>query len=121
MGRCRNQGFCCGAGGARFYMEETIGKRVNHERIEEALELDPDLVSTACPFCFVMLDDAVSDKVGGGSLAEGKVKVVDVSQILAESLLPLAAVNGDNGHKSVTVGADAEPDEGGNAERAGQP
>ena len=117
MPRCRNHGFCCGAGGARFYMEETIGKRVNHERIDEALELDPDLVSTACPFCFVMLDDAVSDKVGSGSLGEGQVKVVDVSQILAESLLPLAAVNGNGDHKSVNVGAD----EGSNEERAGQP
>ena len=104
MGRCRNHGFCCGAGGARFYMEETIGKRVNHERIDEALELDPDLVSTACPFCLVMLDDAVSDKMGSGSLAEGSVKVVDVSQILAESLLPVAAVNGNGEHKSVNVG-----------------
>jgi Fe-S oxidoreductase len=117
MPRCRNHGFCCGAGGARFYMEETIGKRVNHERIDEALELEPDLVSTACPFCFVMLDDAVSDKVGKGELAEGRTKVVDVSQILAESLLPVAAVNGDANHKSVTVGAE----EGSTAERAGQP
>ncbi len=126
MGRCRNHGFCCGAGGARFYMEETIGKRVNHERIDEALELDPDLVSTACPFCLVMLDDAVSDKMGSGSLAEGSVKVVDVSQILAESLLPLATVNGDGDHKSVNVGAVAagsvnNPDEDSNAERAGHP
>ena len=108
MQRCRNQGFCCGAGGARFYMEETVGKRVNHERIDEALALEPDLVSTACPFCFVMLDDAVNDKVGKGDVAEGKVKVVDVSQILAESLLPVAAVNGDGGHKSVTAGASAD-------------
>ena len=117
MPRCRNHGFCCGAGGARFYMEETIGKRVNHERIDEALDLEPDLVSTACPFCLVMLDDAVSDKMGSGSLTEGQVKVVDVSQILAESLLPLAAVNGDAGHKSVTVAAD----EGSNEEREGHP
>ncbi|HVM00819.1 MAG TPA: (Fe-S)-binding protein [Egibacteraceae bacterium] len=94
MRRCRNHGFCCGAGGARFYMEEDIGKRVNHERVDEALELGPDLVSTACPFCFVMLDDAVADKVGRGDLAEGQVRVVDVSQILAESLLPGAEVNG---------------------------
>lgn len=94
MGRCRNQGFCCGAGGARFFMEETIGKRVNHERIDEALALNPDFVSTACPFCFVMLDDAVNDKVGSGALAEGSVKVVDVSQLLAQSLLPVVAMNG---------------------------
>jgi Fe-S oxidoreductase len=89
MQRCRSHGFCCGAGGARFYMEEPLGKRVNHERIEEALALEPDLVSTACPFCFAMLDDAVNDKVGQGDVAEGSVEVVDVSQILARSLLPV--------------------------------
>ncbi|MDQ3708400.1 MAG: (Fe-S)-binding protein, partial [Actinomycetota bacterium] len=94
MGRCRSRGFCCGAGGARFYMEEPLGKRVNHERIDEALELHPDLVSTACPFCMVMLDDAVADKTGRGELEQGQVRVVDVAQILAESLLPVAAVNG---------------------------
>jgi Fe-S oxidoreductase len=108
MPRCRNQGFCCGAGGARFWMEETIGKRVNHERIDEALELHPDMVSTACPFCLVMLDDAVADKTQQGRLAEGQVKVVDVAQILAESLLPLAQVNGNGDHPSVTAGDEAE-------------
>jgi Fe-S oxidoreductase len=106
MPRCRNHGFCCGAGGARMWMEETIGKRVNHERIDEALALQPDYVSTACPFCMVMLDDAVNDRVGSGDLEEGTVKVVDVSQILSESMLPIAQVNGDGGHPSVTV---AEP------------
>ncbi len=104
MGRCRNHGFCCGAGGARFYMEERVGKRVNHERIDEALELHPDLVSTACPFCMVMLDDAVADKTGRGELEQGQVRVVDVSQILAESLLPVATVNGDGTHPSATAG-----------------
>ncbi|HSK91757.1 MAG TPA: (Fe-S)-binding protein [Euzebyales bacterium] len=102
MPRCRNKGFCCGAGGARFYMEETIGKRVNHERIDEALALEPDVVSTACPFCLVMLDDAVQDKTGRGELAQGQVSVVDVSSLLAQSLLPLARVNGDGGHPSTT-------------------
>jgi Fe-S oxidoreductase len=103
MQRCRNQGFCCGAGGARMWMEETIGKRVNHDRIDEALALKPDIVSTACPYCLVMLDDAVNDKVGSKDLEEGQVRVVDVSQLLAESLLPVAAVNGDTEHKSVTA------------------
>jgi len=105
MGRCRSRGFCCGAGGARFYMEETIGKRVNHERIDEALELHPDLVSTACPFCMVMLDDAVADKTGRGELEQGQVRVVDVAQILAESLLPVATVNG----RPATAAGDGNP------------
>jgi Fe-S oxidoreductase len=104
MSRCRNHGFCCGAGGARFYMEERIGKRVNHERIDEALALQPDYVSTACPFCLAMLDDAVQDKAGRGDIPAGSVQVVDVSQLLARSLLPLATVNGDGAHPSVTAG-----------------
>jgi len=103
MPRCRNQGFCCGAGGARMWMEESIGKRTNHERIDEALSLNPDIVSTACPYCLVMLGDAVADRVGRGDVAEGAVRVVDVSQLLAESLLPVTAVNGDAGHRSVTA------------------
>jgi Fe-S oxidoreductase len=86
MPRCRERGFCCGAGGARFFMEERVGKRVNHERIDEALALEPDLVVTACPFCLVMLDDAVNDKITEGSLVPGRTRVVDVAQILGESL-----------------------------------
>ncbi|MDQ3610968.1 MAG: (Fe-S)-binding protein [Actinomycetota bacterium] len=94
MPRCRNHGFCCGAGGARMWAEERIGKRVNHERIDEALTLRPDLVSTACPYCLVMLDDAVRDRQGAGRLDDGEVRVVDVSQILAESVLPVAEADG---------------------------
>jgi Fe-S oxidoreductase len=108
MPRCRNKGFCCGAGGARFYMEERIGKRVNTERIDEALALEPDVVSTACPFCLVMLDDAVQDRAGSGDLADGQVQVMDVSRILADSLLPVAAVNGDTTHPSARATVDGD-------------
>ena len=85
MHRCKERGFCCGAGGARMWMEEKIGKRVNVERTEEALGLDPDLISTACPFCMVMLSDAVTAKQADGS-ARDDVAVLDVAQILRQSL-----------------------------------
>jgi Fe-S oxidoreductase len=87
MHRCKDRGFCCGAGGARFWMEEKIGKRVNIERTEEALGLDPDLISTACPFCMVMLTDAVTAKQADGT-ARDTVQVLDVAQILQQSLQP---------------------------------
>jgi Fe-S oxidoreductase len=85
MHRCKERGFCCGAGGARMWMEEKIGKRVNIERTEEALGLDPDMISTACPFCMVMLSDAVTAKQASGE-ARDDVAVLDVAQILQQSL-----------------------------------
>jgi Fe-S oxidoreductase len=85
MHRCKERGFCCGAGGARMWMEERIGKRVNVERVDEALSLDPDVVSTACPYCMVMLSDAVTAKQQSGDARE-TVEVLDVAQILHRSL-----------------------------------
>jgi Fe-S oxidoreductase len=85
MHRCKERGFCCGAGGARMWMEEKIGKRINVERVDEALALDPDIVSTACPFCLVMLGDAVTTKKQEGAARED-VEVLDVSQLLLRSV-----------------------------------
>jgi len=85
MHRCKERGFCCGAGGARMWMEEKIGKRINVERVDEALALDPDIVSTACPFCITMLSDAVTAKQQDGSARED-VEVLDVAQILHRSM-----------------------------------
>jgi len=96
MHRCKDRGFCCGAGGARMWMEEKIGKRVNVERVDEALALDPDIVSTACPFCMVMLSDAVTAKQLDGTAKES-VEVLDVTQILARSLAPREALVGAGG------------------------
>ncbi len=89
MHRCKERGFCCGAGGARMWMEERIGKRINTERIEEALALSPDTISTACPYCLVMLGDAVSAKKSSGEARE-TLEVVDVAQLLARSVTPAA-------------------------------
>ena len=81
MERCREKGFCCGAGGARMWMEENIGKRVNMDRANEALGTGADIVSTACPFCMIMLDDAVKANGKGD-----EVSVMDIAQVVERSL-----------------------------------
>ncbi|WP_405778507.1 (Fe-S)-binding protein [Streptomyces sp. NBC_00859] len=85
MHRHKERGFCCGAGGARMWMEERIGKRINNERVDEALSLNPDIVSTACPFCLVMLTDSVNGKKNDGKAKES-LQVVDVAQLLLDSV-----------------------------------
>jgi len=91
MHRCKERGFCCGAGGARMWMEERIGKRINTERIDEALGTDPDTISTGCPYCLVMLGDAVAAKKSSGEAKE-TLEVVDVAQLLVRSLAEPAPV-----------------------------
>ena len=83
MHRCRERGFCCGAGGARMWLEERIGKRVNLDRTDEALETlgGAGVLSTACPYCLIMLDDAVKERQ-----RDEDVKVLDVAQIVERSL-----------------------------------
>jgi Fe-S oxidoreductase len=103
MHRCKERGFCCGAGGARMWMEERIGKRINTDRIEEALALDPDTISTSCPYCLVMLGDAVSAKKSSGEAKE-TLEVIDVAQLLARSMIPAVAV-GSAGAGNGSVGA----------------
>ena len=61
MPRHADRGLCCGAGGARMWMEEHIGKRVNHERVDEALDTGASKIATGCPFCRVMITDGVDD------------------------------------------------------------
>jgi Fe-S oxidoreductase len=82
MGRNGTKGMCCGAGGARMWMEESIGKKVNDERAQEAIATGATRVATACPFCYIMLDDGV--KAAG--MEEDQVKVADISMHLLEAI-----------------------------------
>ncbi|MEE4263493.1 MAG: heterodisulfide reductase-related iron-sulfur binding cluster [Desulfobacteraceae bacterium] len=75
MARNRTEGFCCGAGGARMFMEETIGKRINHERAEEVMATGAAAVAAACPFCITMLRDGINDN-------KGEVDVKDIAEIV---------------------------------------
>ncbi|MFJ2297007.1 (Fe-S)-binding protein [Streptomyces sp. NPDC087894] len=96
MHRHKERGFCCGAGGARMWMEERIGKRINNERVDEALSLNPDIISTACPFCLVMLTDSVNGKKNEGKAKES-IQVVDVAQLLLESVkTPVTTMESEN-------------------------
>ncbi len=80
-GRNGTTGMCCGAGGARMWMEESIGKKVNDERAEELIATGATKVATACPFCYIMLDDGV--KAAG---AEETVQVADISMHVLAAL-----------------------------------
>ena len=76
------KGMCCGAGGARMWMEENTGVKVNDERAEQAISTGASRVATACPFCYIMLDDGV--KAAGKE--EEEVKVADISIHLLEAI-----------------------------------
>ena len=80
MPRHGEKSFCCGAGGARMWMEEKIGKRINIDRTEEALATGADRIAIGCPFCRVMLSDGLTQKQSEGGREE--VEVVDVAQML---------------------------------------
>jgi Fe-S oxidoreductase/nitrate reductase gamma subunit len=81
MPRNGTKGMCCGAGGARMWMEEHTGKKVNIERTEEALATGAQRIAVACPFCYVMMDDGVKEKG-----RDEDVKVQDIAELLIEAI-----------------------------------
>jgi Fe-S oxidoreductase len=81
MPRNSERSFCCGAGGARMWMEERIGKRINAERVEEALATGARTIAVGCPFCYTMLGDGLTGKQAAGDAGED-VEVVDVATVL---------------------------------------
>ncbi len=81
MDRSKRHGFCCGAGGARMWLEETEGKKINLERMEDVKNLNPDAVATACPFCATMLNDGIKDEG-----LEERTKSKDIAEYVAQAL-----------------------------------
>lgn len=79
MKSCKSRGLCCGAGGAQMFKEAEHGaKEINVERTEQALEIKPDIIASACPFCMTMMTDGVKNKN-----KEDEVKVYDVAELIA--------------------------------------
>jgi Fe-S oxidoreductase/nitrate reductase gamma subunit len=79
--RRKTASFCCGGGGGHMWMEEAPDKRVNTRRVEEILKAGADCVATACPYCLTMFDDGLKAKG-----AEGSVRAMDLSELLADAL-----------------------------------
>ena len=104
MERSKEKSFCCGAGGARMWMEEKLGTRINTNRTEEALATGADRIAIGCPFCKVMLSDGLGAAIQDGTATEA-VEVVDVAQML------LAAVRrGDDGSARAAAAPVPRPD-----------
>lgn len=80
LGRNRNEGFCCGGGGGRIWMEEHH-LRINHLRMDEAIDASASTLVTACPYCLTMMEDAIKDKEKSET-----IKALDISEIVARGL-----------------------------------
>ncbi len=102
MPRNSEKSFCCGAGGARMWMEETIGTRINENRTAEAVATGADQIAVGCPFCRVMLSDGLTAQQAQGEARE-EVEVLDVAQML------LASVKGEPATKAKAGASVAAP------------
>ena len=77
MGQNRGQSFCCGGGGGRMWLEESIGQRISEIRLKQAIETNAETVASACPFCLQMFEDAI--KTRG---VERSLKVMDIAELM---------------------------------------
>jgi Fe-S oxidoreductase len=82
MGQNRERSFCCGGGGGRMWLEESIGQRISEIRLEHAIETNAETVATACPFCLQMFEDAIK-----GKGVEESLKVMDIVELLDRSVI----------------------------------
>lgn len=81
MKRCRSNGLCCGAGGAQMFKDAEAGKKeINIERTEDALEVNPGIIATGCPFCNTMMTDGIKNKE-----KEKEISVLDVAELIARA------------------------------------
>jgi Fe-S oxidoreductase len=80
MGRNHDEAFCCGGGGGRIWMEEHH-LRINHQRMDEAIAINANTVVTACPYCLIMMEDAIKDKEKSETM-----KALDISEIVAKNI-----------------------------------
>ena len=78
----RDKSMCCGAGGARMWMEETIGTRINVTRVDQALARDPSIIATACPYCTIMMTDGVAHHG-----KDEQIRTRDIAELVAEALI----------------------------------
>ncbi len=107
MERSAERSFCCGAGGARMWMEENLGERINVNRTKEAVATGADQIAVGCPFCRVMLSDGLTSEQADGHARE-EVEVLDVAQML------LASVKGESATRApapATAASAAHADE----------
>lgn len=81
MTRSKENGMCCGAGGGLMWTEETTGNRINVARTEQAIAVQPTMISSACPYCLTMLSDGTKAKN-----VEEDISTMDVAEILALSV-----------------------------------
>jgi Fe-S oxidoreductase len=105
MPRNSERSFCCGAGGARMWMEETIGERVNVNRTREAVATGADPIAVGCPFCRVMLSDGLTEEQSAGRARE-EVEVLDVAQLLLASVKGESPVHKASSPKKAAVAAE---------------